>query len=84
MSNYIYILVAVNIISIGYFRKHCCFSTVHEVNKTRVGQITIVRPSTFVRFMQRCREAIINLAYDSRKAIEEQPSFRKKPIDSMK
>jgi hypothetical protein len=34
----------------GYFRKHCCFSTVHEPNKARVGQITFVRPSTFVRF----------------------------------
>jgi hypothetical protein len=34
----------------GYFRKHCCFSTVHEPNKARVGQITFVRPTTFVRF----------------------------------
>jgi hypothetical protein len=35
------------------FFKHCCFSTVHETNKARVGQITFVQPSTFVRFTQR-------------------------------
>jgi hypothetical protein len=42
--------------TVGYFRKHCCYSTVHEPNKARVGQITFVRPSTFVRFTQRWRD----------------------------
>jgi hypothetical protein len=66
---------------IGYFRKHCCFSTVHEPNKVLVGQIKFVRPSTFVRFTQRWRDvASVKLAYDSRKAIVEQQSFRKNPL----